>query len=80
MYALHWILEVNGKPIDNIDTFLKETLALPHQSFVRVKLCHLDNKPKVITLRQDLRFWPTWLLTLDKKSGEWSREVVKQLN
>jgi S1-C subfamily serine protease len=79
MYALHWILEVNGKPTPDIDTFLKETSDLPHQSFVRVKMCHLDNKPKVITLRQDLRFWPTWELKLNHRTGEWKRSVIKSI-
>ena len=76
MYALHWILEVNGKPTPDIDTFLKETENLPHQSFVRVKVKHLDDKTKVITLRLDLRFWPTWELTLDHRTGSWSRRVL----
>ncbi|QDZ21719.1 serine protease [Chloropicon primus] len=79
MYALHWILEVNGKPTPDLDTFLKETEYLQHQSFVRVKLCHLDNKPKVITLRLDLRFWPTWELKLNHQTGEWGRRVIKSI-
>ena len=50
MYALHWILEVNGRPTPNLNAFLEETAGLAHKTFVRVKLLHLDNKPKVITL------------------------------
>ena len=79
MYALHWILEVNGRPTPNLNAFLEETAGLAHKSFVRVKLLHLDNKPKVITLRLDLRFWPTWELTLDHETGQWSREVIKSV-
>ena len=80
LYALHWITEVNGKPIPDMNTFLRETIDLSHQSFVRVKVCHLDNKPKVITLKLDLRFWPTWELKLDHRTGQWSRKVLKHLS
>ena len=70
---------MNGRPTPNLNAFLEETAGLAHKSFVRVKLLHLDNKPKVITLRLDLRFWPTWELTLDHETGQWSREVIKSV-
>eukprot|EP00216_Chloropicon_sp_CCMP2111_P002213 CAMPEP_0198241736 /NCGR_PEP_ID=MMETSP1446-20131203/6471_1 /TAXON_ID=1461542 ORGANISM="Unidentified sp, Strain CCMP2111" /NCGR_SAMPLE_ID=MMETSP1446 /ASSEMBLY_ACC=CAM_ASM_001112 /LENGTH=1038 /DNA_ID=CAMNT_0043924613 /DNA_START=27 /DNA_END=3143 /DNA_ORIENTATION=+ len=75
LYALHWILEVNGTPTPDLETFLNETSALADESFVRLKVCHLDNRLKVITLRLDHRFWPTWELTLDHASGQWFRKV-----
>ena len=33
-------------------------------------------KTKVLTLKADLRYWPTWQLRLDPGKGEWTREVV----
>jgi len=77
LYALHWILEVNGAETPDIDTFLQVVSKLEDKSFVRIKVCHLDNKPKVITLKLNHGFWPTWLLTLNHRSGEWERSVLQ---
>ena len=77
LYALHWILEVNGMDTPDIDTFLDVVSKLEDKSFVRIKVCHLDNKPKVITLKLNHGFWPTWLLTLNHRTGEWERSVLQ---
>ena len=77
LYALHWILEVNDTPTPNLEAFLKETKGIPHESFVRLKVCQLsDGKQKVITLKTEHRFWPTWELRLDYSSGIWRRKLL----
>jgi hypothetical protein len=43
-------------------------------SFVRLKLMSLTARPKVLTLKLDLHYWPTWELrrTTDG-TNEWER-------
>ncbi|GMH38408.1 hypothetical protein BSKO_06292 [Bryopsis sp. KO-2023] len=77
LYALHWVTELNGVPTPDLDTFLEVARKLKDGSFVRVNLCHLETtKPKVLTLKLDLCYWPTWELTLNPLTCEWSRHLV----
>ena len=78
VYALHWILEVNGTPTPTLQSFLDATSALEDGTFVRLRICHLDGKPKVLSLRTDLRYWPTWRLALDQRTGLWTRETLME--
>ncbi|GAQ82286.1 hypothetical protein KFL_001060190 [Klebsormidium nitens] len=77
LYALQWILEVNGRPTPNLDAFLAAVNKVKHGAFVRLKTVHLNGKPKVLSLKQDLHYWPTWELKLDPESGRWVRRVIK---
>ena len=47
---------------------------LENDAFVRVKIVHLNGKPKVLTLKLDLHYWPTWELRFDEKRGGWHRK------
>ncbi|KAL2333242.1 hypothetical protein Fmac_014455 [Flemingia macrophylla] len=80
LYALQWIVEINGKPTPNLDSFLEVTKELEHGEFVRVKTIHLNGKPRVLTLKQDLHYWPTWELRFDPNTALWHRNIVKGLN
>lgn len=42
LFALHWILEVNGQPTPDLDTFLQVVAPLRDGDFARVKVCHLE--------------------------------------
>eukprot|EP00850_Spirogloea_muscicola_P001910 SM000007S20870 [mRNA] locus=s7:657624:664039:- [translate_table: standard] len=77
LYALQWIVEVNGRPTSDLDTFLAVAKELEHGAFVRVRTVHLNGKPKVLTLKQDLHYWPTWELYLDRWTATWRRRVIK---
>ena len=77
LYALHFVKAVNGTPTPDLDAFLEATAAVPDGSFLRLSMCHLDGKPKIITLRLDLRYWPTWELRVDGRTGEWRRSVLR---
>eukprot|EP00200_Dunaliella_tertiolecta_P008556 CAMPEP_0202391600 /NCGR_PEP_ID=MMETSP1127-20130417/91921_1 /ASSEMBLY_ACC=CAM_ASM_000462 /TAXON_ID=3047 /ORGANISM="Dunaliella tertiolecta, Strain CCMP1320" /LENGTH=1117 /DNA_ID=CAMNT_0048994043 /DNA_START=31 /DNA_END=3384 /DNA_ORIENTATION=+ len=80
LYALHWILEVNGKPTPDLDTFLEVVKHIPHAEFVRVKLMHLETtQPRVISLKVDLNYWPTWELQLDPATCSWNRITISSL-
>lgn len=77
LYALQWIVEINGKPTPDLDTFLEVTKELDHGTFVRVKTVYLNGKPRVLTLKQDLHYWPSWELRFDPETATWRREVIK---
>ncbi|RWR94848.1 protease Do-like protein 7 isoform X1 [Cinnamomum micranthum f. kanehirae] len=91
LYALQWIVEVNGKLTPDLETFVDVTKALmvvvvmtmqglEHGEFVRVKTVHLNGKPRVLTLKQDLHYWPTWELKFDPDTTTWRRRTIKALD
>ncbi|KAK6913564.1 PDZ-like domain [Dillenia turbinata] len=80
LYALQWIVEVNGKPTPDLDAFTEVTKVLQHGEFVRVKTVHLNGKPRVLTLKQDLHYWPTWELRFDPDTAMWRRKVINTLD
>lgn len=41
---------------------------------MRLKVCHLETtQPKVLTVKMDLQYWPTWELRLDPTTCTWRR-------
>ncbi|KAF5749985.1 protease Do-like 7 isoform X1 [Tripterygium wilfordii] len=80
LYGLQWIVEVNGRPTPDLDAFVNVTKGLEHGEFVRVKTIHLNGKPRVMSLKQDLHYWPTWELKLDRDTAIWRREIIKGLD
>jgi hypothetical protein len=74
LYALNWIASVNDVETPTIDAFIEATRGLPDGSFDRLKLIGLTGRPKVLTLKLDRNYWPTWeLRRRDDGSGEWER-------
>ncbi|PPS11100.1 hypothetical protein GOBAR_AA09549 [Gossypium barbadense] len=90
LYALQWIVEINGKPTPDLDAFVNVTkvtlvasfsfVELEHGEFVRVRTVHLNGKPRVLTLKQDLHYWPTWELRFDPEIAIWHRRMIKTLD
>ena len=35
---------------------------------------------KVLSVRQDLRYWPTWQLRLDPTTATWERQLVTDIS
>ncbi|KAL4582445.1 hypothetical protein LXL04_006994 [Taraxacum kok-saghyz] len=79
LYALQWIVEVNGKPTPDLDAFVNVTKEIEDGKFVRVRTVHLNGKPKVLTLKQDLHYWPTWELRFNPETSMWQRKTIKSL-
>lgn len=110
LYALQWIVEVNGKPTPDLEAFVNVTKVrlivhktsycfigssslkytnvicislhvqeIENEEFVRVKTVHLNGKPCVLTLKQDLHYWPTWELSFDPETAMWQRKTIKAL-
>ncbi|GFS36901.1 DegP protease 7 [Actinidia rufa] len=81
LYALQWIVEVNGKPTPDLDAFVGVTKEINDGEFVRrVRTVHLNGKPRVMTLKQDLHYWPTWELRFDPDTAMWRRRTIKALD
>ncbi|XP_062150732.1 protease Do-like 7 [Alnus glutinosa] len=79
LYALQWIVEINGKPTPDLEAFVNVTKELEHGEFVRVRTVHLNGKPRVLTLKQDLHYWPTWELRFNPETAMWRRKTIKAL-
>ncbi|XP_043703011.1 protease Do-like 7 isoform X2 [Telopea speciosissima] len=80
LYALQWIVEVNGKLTPDLEAFVDAVKGLEHGEFVRIKTVHLNGKPRVLTLKQDLHYWPTWELSFDPDTAMWRRRTIKALD
>ncbi|XP_057491600.1 protease Do-like 7 isoform X1 [Actinidia eriantha] len=81
-YGLHsrqWIVEVNGNPTPDLDAFLDVTKEIESDDFVRVRTVHLNGKPCVLTLKQDLHYWPTWEVRFDPDTAMWRHRTIKAL-
>ncbi|KAL8231156.1 hypothetical protein R6Q57_000934 [Mikania cordata] len=79
LYANQWIVEVNGKLTPDLDAFVNVTKEIEHGEFVRVRTVDLNGKPRVLTLKQDLHYWPTWELRFDPETATWHRKTIKSL-
>lgn len=80
LYALQWIVEVNGQATPDVDAFVEVTKKIEDGEFVRVKTVHLNGKPRVLTLKQNLHYWPTWELRFNSDAAIWSRKTIKALH
>ncbi|GBF93978.1 protease Do-like [Raphidocelis subcapitata] len=77
LYALHSVIEVNGRPTPDMDTFLEAVEGLKDGDFARVKVCHLETTQyKVLSIRVDLTYFPTWELRLDLATATWQRRMI----
>ena len=56
------ILEVDGIPTPDLDAFLEEVAAHRHGESVRLKVVNWNDQVEVVTLKLDLRYWPTYEL------------------
>ncbi|RLM78256.1 hypothetical protein C2845_PM12G25060 [Panicum miliaceum] len=79
LYALQWIIEINGQPTTDLETFIQVVKGLEDGEFVRVRTVHLNGKPRVLTLKQDLHYWPTWELSFQPETATWRRRTIKAL-
>jgi S1-C subfamily serine protease len=59
LHATRRIVAVNGVEVPDLDAFLKEVADLPDRQPVRLRVLDLEGRAQVITLKLDLRFWPT---------------------
>jgi pro-apoptotic serine protease NMA111 len=76
LYPGRRIMEVDGIPTPDLDSFLKVVIGRPDRSSVRLKTITWNNAPEVITLKLDRHYWPTY--ELDRSSdGAWVRRALE---
>ena len=75
VYALHWVAEVNDAPAPTLDAFVALVKDVPNGEFVRLKLVSLQGRPKVLTVKLDTHYWPTWELR-KREDGAWERVLL----
>jgi pro-apoptotic serine protease NMA111 len=69
------IVEVDGAPTPDLDSFLKAVTGRPDRSSVRLKTITWNNAPEVITVKLDRHYWPAYELT-HSPSG-WARTKLE---
>jgi len=77
LYPGRRIVEVDGAPTPDLDTFLKKVTGRPDRSSVRLKTITWNNAPEVITLKLDKHYWPAYELTRSPE-GVWQRRALEQ--
>jgi S1-C subfamily serine protease len=65
------IVEVDGRPVSDLDEFLALVARKRNREAVRLKTIDLEGKPRVITLKLDLEYWPTY--ELRRTESGWER-------
>ncbi|MBV9621379.1 MAG: PDZ domain-containing protein [Gammaproteobacteria bacterium] len=75
LYPGRRIVEVDGTPTPDLDSFLKVVLGRADRSSVRLRTLTWNNAPEVITLKLDKRNWPAYELT--HTDAGWVRHTLE---
>ncbi|KAJ3408213.1 serine protease, partial [Chytridiales sp. JEL 0842] len=65
LYNLHptnFVTEINGVPVTTLDEFITIVSAIPSGTFARIKMVNFTRFVKVIALRTNNHYFPTWEL------------------
>ncbi|RFU30551.1 hypothetical protein B7463_g5795, partial [Scytalidium lignicola] len=75
----NFITHVNGKPTPDLESFLKEVIDIPDNTYFRLKAMTFDNVPWVITMKKNDHYFPTmeWIKEPSEPSG-WKRVTYEQ--
>jgi len=65
------VIEVDGKPTEDLDAFIAAVVGRPDRAPVRLRTVDLEGKERVLTLELDLEFWPTTEFL--REGGAWKR-------
>jgi len=71
------IIAVDGQQTPDLDAFLDVVSKTPHRGAVRLTTVDLDQKVEVITLMNDLEYWPTYELEFASKG--WRRTRLSEV-
>jgi pro-apoptotic serine protease NMA111 len=76
LYPGRRIVEVDGVPTPDLDTFIKVATGHPDRSSLRLKTITWNNAPEVITLKLDKHYFPAYELTRSS-AGTWTRRALE---
>lgn len=68
------IMEFENNKIENLDDFIRQTKKHKDKKYIHLKVMDLIDRESVITLKQNLRYWPTREISWD--GAEWSSRFV----
>ncbi|RUS28660.1 PDZ-like domain-containing protein, partial [Jimgerdemannia flammicorona] len=73
-----WITHINGTPTPDLDAFVEAVRLCPDNTYVRVKTISFDNIPMVLSVKNNLHYWPTIDMVKDSTAecGWRKNEVV----
>jgi S1-C subfamily serine protease len=74
LYAGRRIVEVDGRPTPDLDSFIAAVRGRPDRSAVRLKTVTWNGSVEVITMKLDLHYWPAYELRLTPRG--WERTPV----
>jgi S1-C subfamily serine protease len=74
LFAGRRIVEVDGHPTPDLDSFIRAVRGRPDRSPVRLKTVTWNGTVEVVTLKLDLRYWPTYELTRTPQG--WERKAL----
>jgi S1-C subfamily serine protease len=74
LYAGRRIVEVDGKPTPDLDTFIAAVQGRPDRSSVRLKTVTWNGTTGVTTLKLDQNYWPTY--ELRRTPAGWERRAI----
>ncbi|HEX7046024.1 MAG TPA: trypsin-like peptidase domain-containing protein [Gammaproteobacteria bacterium] len=71
------IVEVDGKATPDLDAFIDAVRNKDHRDPVRLKTVLWDGSVEIITLKTDLRYWPTY--EIHRTDNGWERKELESL-
>jgi pro-apoptotic serine protease NMA111 len=75
LWAPRRIVEVEGKPTPDLDTFLAAVAGKPDRASVLLKTLTWNNAVEVITLKLDRHYWPTY--EVRRTEAGWERNALE---
>ncbi len=75
LFAGLQILEVDGQPTPNLDSFIAAVDGLQDRSSVRLSTVAWSGIPQIVTLRLDRHYWPSY--ELRRIGNHWQRSPLK---
>jgi pro-apoptotic serine protease NMA111 len=69
------IVEVDGQPTPDLDTFLRQVSGRPDRASLRIKTLGWNGAPEVITLKLDRHYWPAY--ELQRNASGWERHSLE---
>ena len=74
LWAGQRIVEVDGKPVRDLDAFIAAVEGRPDRAAVRLKTIDWNRSVEIITLKLDNRYWPAYQLR--RQAQGWQRSAI----